>query len=416
MQIAGVLFVVRSYSRTGALPIKFRQIAAFLAKHADVHVLELTHQREAVRVENGVTIHSLEYSRVGKIFNPEKPWAITGAAGTSTYKRSLAVLKRRIRSLLFPDSVVSEVLRLRKEVVRLTMEHRFPVVVLSAFPFSVLLCAKSLRKFTDARVVLDVGDPFYRNSTNGFLRDLLARRFEKKHLRFIDRLVVLSDAVRTHYLKSYSFLSPDKVETVAMGITESLLPAPGGESDKGAKRIPGEPFRLVYAGHLYPKMREPFELYRAVTAVNRKDNTKVHLQMYGAFSSEFSAGYERTEEICFPGPVEHDDIARVYGSADALVFIDNAYGLQTPGKIFEVAFVNRPVLFIADRDQSPALDFIRGLNHIAVVRNNSESIAAAISEIMAMTPQYPSREEVSEFLWEKRAEEYNLVLNELAGE
>jgi len=51
-----------------------------------------------------------------------------------------------------------------------------------------------------------------------------------------------------------------------------------------------------------------------------------------------------------------------------------------------------------------------------VVRNNSESIAAAISEIMAMTPQYPSREEVSEFLWEKRAEEYNLVLNELAGE
>lgn len=411
-----MLFVVRSYSRTGALPIRFRQIAAFLAKDFNIHVLELTHRREAVTIENGVTVHSLEYSRAGKIFNPEKSWTISGTAGSPSYNRPFAIFKRHIRSLLFPDSVITEVLRLRKEVVRLTVEHRFRVVVLSAFPFSVLLCAKSLRKRTTAKVILDVGDPFYRNSTNGIIRDFLARRFERRHLRFIERLVVSSDAVRLHYLQSYGFLSPGAVRTVAMGITVSIIPAPAVEAEKVVKRLPGEPFRLVYAGQLYLKMREPFELYRAVTSVNREHDKKVSLQMYGSFSREFSAGYENVDGIEFPGPVAHGEIASVYKNADVVVFIDNAYGLQTPGKIFEVAFVNRPVLFIADRDQSPALDLISGLNHIAVVKNRADSIAAAIIGILQMKPQYPSPEKIREFLWENRADEYSQIINELAGE
>lgn len=416
MRKQAVLFVVRSYSRTGALPIRFRQIAGFLARQADVHVLELTHRREPVRAENGVTIHSIEYSRPGKIFNPEKSWAITGTAGSSSYTRPLAVLKRLIRSMLFPDSVVTEAGPLRREVLKLTGEYRFSTVVLSAFPFSVLLCAKSLQRKTDARVILDVGDPFYRNSTNGYIRDLLARRFERRNLKFVDRLVVSSEAIRQHYLENYSFLAPEAVRTVAMGITESLLPASGPESAAGVPGSTDGTFRLVYAGHLYRKMREPFELYRAVSILNRDEGIAVSLRMYGSFSSEFSAGFEHADGISFRGPVVHGDIAAVYGSADALVFIDNAYGLQTPGKIFEVAFVKRPVIFIADRDQSPARDFIRNLNHIIVVRNSAESIADAVRVIMTMKPEYPSPEKVREFLWEKRAEEYSQILNELAGE
>lgn len=416
MQKQAVLFVVRSYSRTGALPIRFRQIAGFLAGQFNVHVLELTHHREDTRVENGVTIHSLEYSRPGKIFNPEKSWTVTGKTGSARYAGSLAVIKRLIRGLLFPDSAVTEAVNLRREVLRLTGEYRFSTVVLSAFPFSVLLCAKSLRGRTDTRIILDVGDPFYKNSTNGYFRDLLARRFEARHLKFIDRLVVSSEAVRQHYLANYSFLTPEKVRTVAMGITESLLPASDQGSATGAERSPDGPFRLVYAGQLYRKMREPFELYSAVSVLNREEGKAVSLRMYGSFSSEFSAGFEHAEGIEFMGPVAHGGIARVYRSADALVFIDNAYGLQTPGKIFEVAFVQKPVLFIADRDQSPALAFVRGLNNIIVVKNSAESIAGAVREIMTMNPVYPSAEKVREFLWEKRAEEYSKILNELAVE
>ncbi len=416
MQTRAVLFVVRSYSRTGALPIRFRQIAGFLACKFDVHVLELTHGKAPVRVENGVTIHPVEYSRPGKILNPEKSYTITGTSGSTSYVKPLAMLKRLIRSLLFPDSVVTEARHLRKEVLRLTGEYRFSSVVLSAFPFSVLLCARSLRRKTEAGIILDVGDPFYRNSTNGYLKDLLARRFERRHLKFIDRLVVSSEALRQHYLESYSYLTPGTVRTVAMGITGSLLPVLSPESVAGKGKPPGEPFRLVYAGQLYRKMREPFELYRAVSALKSEDNVEVSLSMYGSYSSEFSAGFENTEGIRFMGPVAHGDIANVYGSADALVFIDNAYGLQTPGKIFEVVFVNKPVLFIADRDQSPALDFIRGLNHIVTARNSAGSIADAVRVIMKMNPEYPSPEKVREFLWEKRAEEYSHIINELAGE
>ncbi len=416
MQKTGVLFVVRSFSRTGALPVRFRQIAGCLATHFDVHILELTYRKEEARTVNGVRIHSLEYSQAGRIFNPERSWSVIRTAGVSHSGKPLAVLKRHIRSLLFPDSVITEVRRLRKEVSRISLEEGIRVVVLSAFPFSVLLCARSLKKKIAARIILDVGDPFYRNSTNGRVRDWLARRFEKKHLKYIDRLVVSSEAIRNHYLGSYPFLTPAAVHTVAMGITGSLLQKSNTAGEISPQNKPSGQLRLVYAGQLYRKMREPFELYRAVIQMNQVEGQKAVLELYGSFSREFSAGYENADAIRFMGPVEHDTIDMVYGNADVVVFIDNAYGLQTPGKIFEVAFLKRPVLFIADRVQSPALDFIRDMKHITVVRNRADLIGEAIRTITGRKPEYPSSESVREFLWENRAEEYRQIINCLASE
>ena len=180
MQKTGVLFVVRSFSRTGALPVRFRQIAGYLSDSFDVHILELTYNAKAPVQVDGITVHSLEYSRAGRIFNPEKSRSFSRASAGRRSVRLMAIIKRQVRSLLFPDSVVTEAFRLRSEAVRIAREQGVRVVVLSAFPFSVLLCAGSLRKHTQVRIILDVGDPFYRNSTNSFARDLLARCFERK--------------------------------------------------------------------------------------------------------------------------------------------------------------------------------------------------------------------------------------------
>ncbi len=411
MALKSVLFIVRSFSGTGAQPIRFRQIISHLAGGFNIHVLELTHGRSGVRVEDGITIHSLRYSLPGRIVNPHV--AATGAVPlkSGSYARPVAVIKRHIRSLFFPDTVITEAARLRREAVRLTSVYGFSAVVLSAFPFSVLLCAGALKRQAGTRIILDVGDPFYGNSRNGFIRDFLALRFERRHLRYIDSLIVTNEMTRNHYLRTFSHPGAEAIHVIPMGISESLASGPDAGRVSPAFAGSAERFVLAYAGQLYRNLREPFELYRAVISLNSEPGAGVELRMYGSFSREFSAGYGTDESVRFMGQVPHGSMGAVYGSAGAVVFIDNAYGMQTPGKVFEVILTGRPVLFITDRNESPSLEVIKGLSHVIISQNSAGMIAAAIRKIMVMTPEYPSGEQVSRFLWEKRAAAYKEVLS-----
>lgn len=411
-----MLFVVRSFSGTGAQPIRFRQIVSHLKEEYDIHVLELTHGNAGVREEDGITIHSLAYTRTGKILNPLGRKASAALAGSASGSRRLAVLKRHIRSLFFPDSVVTEGVRLSREAVSLTRRHGFRVVVLSAFPFTVLRCARSLKRRTGARLILDVGDPFYKNSRNGFLRDLMARRFEERHLRLIDCLVVTNEMTRTHYIDTFTHPGPEAVQIVPMGISEPMASGFRREPVHTSGKSPDDPFILVYAGQLYRKMREPFGLYKAVKELNREAGVNVQLKMYGSFSREFSSGYEEAGIISFMGQIPHHAITEAYSNAGAVVFIDNAYGMQTPGKVFEVALTHRPVLFIGDRSASPALEVVSGLGHIAVTANRPDMIMAAIRKTIVMEPEYPSPDTVRRFLWENRARQYKQIIKQLTGE
>ncbi len=409
-----VLFVVRSFSRTGAQPIRFRQIVSYLSSVFEIHVLELTHGQGGVRHESGITIHSIEYSLPGRLFNRADIPAATLSGNAGASGKLKPALMRLARNLLFPDSVITEALRLRSETVKLTASLECDLVVLSAFPFTVLLCAGSLRRKTDARIILDVGDPFYRNSKNGFVRDLMARAFEKRHLKHIDRLIVTNGITRDHYLDTYKFLKPEMVGIVSHGVSESYISAVrSNRGDQPQVRHKGH-FNLVYAGQLYRGMREPFELYHAIGLLNEANTDgAVRLDMYGSFNREFLNCGSAAPHIFFKGLIAHQDLINVYLDSDAVVFIDNACGMQLPGKVFEIALINRPVLCIADRPLSPALEVLRGYGHIVITENKSDMIVRAILKIKNTKFSFHPSENSPGFSWESRSRQYKQILDEV---
>jgi glycosyltransferase involved in cell wall biosynthesis len=412
----GVLFVVRSFSRTGAQPIRFRQILSFLSSSFEIHVLELTHGQGGVRKENGLTIHSLDYSLPGRLFNRESNQAGTMPGIPGKPGKLKSVVTMVARTLLFPDSVVTEGGRIRWEVLRLTKELRFDAVVLSAFPFSVMLSIRALRRKTDAGIILDVGDPFYRNSKNGFIRDLLARSFEKRYLKHVDRLIVTNAVTRDHYLRTYIGLRPENVCIVPYGVSESYIKAVRSGAGDYCKEGHSEYFSIVYAGQLYKGMREPFELYKAILLLNESNQGRaVKLDMYGSYNREFLNTGSAARHISFKGQIAHEELINVYTGADAVVFIDNAYGMQTPGKVFEISLINRPVLCIADRGESPALEVLRGTGHIVISVNKAEMIAMAIRKIMDTTVTSGTPANPEEFSWEARSQQYKRILTEVVN-
>lgn len=411
-----VLFVVRSFSRTGAQPIRFREILSFLSSFFEVHVLELTHGQGGVRHESGLTIHSLAYSLPGRLLNREGVLTGTMPGIPGKPGKLKSVVTTVVRTLLFPDSVITEGGRIRREVLRLTKELRFDAVVLSAFPFTVMLSIRALKRKTKAGIILDVGDPFYKNSKNGFIRDLLALSFEKRYLKHVDRLIVTNAVTRDHYLSTYNNLRPEQVRIVPYGVSESFISAVISESGANTRKGTGADFSLVYAGQLYKGMREPFELYRAISVLNESDHARdVRLDMYGSYNTEFLNTGSAARHIRFRGQVAHRDLVNVYLDADAVVFIDNAYGMQTPGKVFEILLINRPVLCIADRGQSPALEVLRGAGHIVISVNKAEMIATAIRKLMETTVTSGTPANPEEFSWEARSKQYKQILTEVVN-
>lgn len=414
MHKSSLLFVVRSFSRTGAQPIRFRQILSHLAGHYEIHVLELTHGQEGVRHESGITIHSLGYSWPGRLFNPGDARTGTrgGMAGRSGKLKT--VLTRLARNLLFPDSLITEGTRLRREAVRLAAGLKCDVVVLSAFPFTVLLCINVLKRKTAARVILDIGDPFYKNSKNGLIRDQLAFVFEKRYLKSVDRLIVTNAITRDHYLSNYTFLRAEQVAIVSHGVSDSFISAVSGNEGVQTLERDRSVFRLAYAGQLYMKMREPFELYKAILLLNdQKLSGEVRLDMYGSYNREFLNCGAAAPYVSFKGMIAHNDLVRTYLDYDAIVFIDNAYGMQTPGKVFEIALINRPVLCIADRANSPALSEISEYSHIVVTENKSDMIVSAIRKIMETEFSFRALKNVRSFSWESRSQEYKKIIDEV---
>jgi hypothetical protein len=414
-----ILFVVRSFSGSGAQPIRFRQILNYLRADYDVHVLELTHHKAGERKDNGITIHSMEYTGAGRMLNPPAA-VLSNYSGRKIQKgKPLLLLKRLIRNLLFPDSLVTEALRLKREALRLAGELNCEAVIVSAFPFTTLMCLKAIKQKLGAKTILDVGDPFYKNSKNGHVKDLFARKFEKKYLKYTDILVVTNTLTRDHYLNSFpESLRPDQVKIIPMGVSEAFLSAVRRSDNEEKASGDKSQFNLFYAGQLYRRMREPFELYRAVREI-QKDNTlpEVRLDMYGSYNKGFVAGYENSGSVFFHGHIRHDDLPEIYRKTDAIVFIDNAYGMQTPGKIFEIALTGKPVLFISDRKQSPSLEVIKDLDHFVVTGNSSEMIISAIRKIIFETignrqPMHAA----TDFLWEDRAARYKQILTETIAE
>ena len=414
MQKSSLLFVVRSFSRTGAQPIRFRQILSHLAGHYDIHVLEMTHGQEGVRNESGITIHSIGYSLPGRFFNRGdiRSGSRSGRAGRSGKLKT--ALTRLARNLLFPDSLITEGARLRREAVKLAKSLKSDAVVLSAFPFTVLLCINVLKRKTAARMILDVGDPFYKNSKNGFIRDKLAFAFERRYLKSVDRLIVTNSITRDHYLSNYTFLRGEQVQIVSHGVSDSFIAAVSGNEVIQAPERDRSVFRLAYAGQLYMKMREPFELYKAIWLLNSQSPpVNARLDMYGSYNREFLNCGEAAPFVSFRGLIAHDDLVRTYLDHDAIVFIDNAYGMQTPGKVFEIALINRPVVCIADRSESPALTEIREYSHVVVTENRSDMIAGAIRKIMNRDFSIRVPENLKSFSWESRSREYKKIIDEV---
>jgi len=396
-------------------PARFRELISRWASHYDITVLSFDTGRGDVVSPMGAKSALMKFSAAGRLLigsrlksSPDsQPGVRQESAGLRS--RFRAILKKiHINMLFFPDVFIVEYFRIKRHLYDLVRKINPETVIISTAPFTLMLLAPHLRRrFPQVTIVVDTGDPFRGDSSSysgRLLHRLFAGRIERRCLAAADLLVVITTIVKKHYLATYKdTITESRVQVIEIGINEIFRHIPAGRTDMSP------PIRMLNAGRFYKSLRDPSELYRAVSLFPAGE---VLLKVFGNIQEKYKPP-ESDPRFFTGGAIPYDQLAQEYEECDLVVFLDNARGVQVPGKLYEVLAVNRPVLYIYTDTSSPSYDLVKGRDGIVMVQNNHLEIAAGISEIMKMEPGQKYSRGTDLYSYDSLAVRYRHLLEEL---
>jgi hypothetical protein len=133
------------------------------------------------------------------------------------------------------------------------------------------------------------------------------------------------------------------------------------------------PVELAYCGDYNTSIRNLAPLYDTVNNSN-----KLHLVICGSSDSPLRS----TRYVNVIGRVSFHVTREVEDNADILVFVANKTGAQIPGKIYQYAGTNKPVLFILDGNVDELKAQFEQYDRFVFVNNSCKSIQQGIASIV----------------------------------
>lgn len=409
-----ILIIVRAYGKSGPQPIRFKNICRYLLSEYDITIIKKSFIKKTIVEYDGlIKIINLPYTRLGRILNSNNQSSEIRSIikGNKTIvkkiRKYLSIIK--LKRIIFPDPFITEIPSLKKSIRSFIQKEHPEIVIGSAFPFSVMILGKYIkRNWSEIKWIFDIGDPFYKNSAmkKRFLHCLFSKYYENHYIGYIDKLIVTNLRTKEHYLKTFPKLNEKKINIVVQGTNlvynKSII-----------TKICNE-FIIVYAGRFYKNLREPFNTWEAV---NRYNGKKIKLDIYGKLDNYFMTKLNKINtngNIEYKGLVDHLKMKEIYQKSNAVLFIDNLYGLQTPGKIYEVLASSKPVLFVYNGKQSPSYEIASKYSNVVMAENEINEIEKAIELLINNYSDIANAiVDLDEYSWENCAKKYIEIINEL---
>jgi len=308
-------------------------------------------------------------------------------------KRKLTIFHKILNKLfIYPDIEVFNLWKYKKHIRNKLTHNHYNLALIGVVPFSFLSLASFIKKNKpDLKVIVDMTDPFSAHVSyiyEKYFHKYFIHWYEKKHFKNIDNLIVLNEEIKNYYHHKYSFLKNIIVLEQGTNLT----------SFKNNVIKINNKLEVIYAGIFYKKVREPYKLY---DAINQYPGD-IRLSVYGSFKKIFLPPIN--ERFFYGGKLDRPVLMTKFSNADVIVFLDNFYGLQIPGKILDTLAMNKPILFIYENEQSPSLKYVSGYKGIFYTKNKTDEIIKQLDEIANCTKNDYNRD-ITKFNWENLVKE-----------
>ena len=304
--------------------------------------------------------------------------------------------------ILFPDLRVLEVRKLATKIQRLDQQHNYSAIVLSVVPFSLMKVLKYLTPTLRAKIILDIGDPFYKNvvQQKNLYSDSYRRHFEGQYLRLAKRIIVTNDAIKDHYIQEYDLL-PEMISVISQGYDPELF-SPQPQKPPSANTL-----SLCYAGTFYKTLRDYEPLVTAFRTLN-SDQERVTLNVYGGHIPNPPATIKVLQRL------PQMELVPKLCDSDIIVFIDNAFGMQVSGKIYELLALEKPLLFLYSNEMSVLLQQMKKSGEpIIFCLNNSDEIVSTLINLMKLKLLPVPHFHHTPYSWESQATSVEAIISHI---
>jgi hypothetical protein len=325
------------------------------------------------------------------------------AARSFTEKVMRTLYHKLPQWLALPDKHVEWTFRLRRQLPKLAVQHRFDVVLMTCGPHGQILSIPQLRRAApNVRIVVDYRDLLTGNAwtsrDSSRVRQRLQQR-ERQMLGFADAVFVNSEEALASFQQHVGAL-PCPVRVMRNAADYGLA----AEIDRRWPVAPlGEGCHLGFFGTIFPRRRMVPVLEamaRLSPAVLR--NTTLHIYCDARDSRQLlEEDLLQVPEVVRTRVLRHDylpfaEALRSMRWMSALVLVngkETADNIFVPGKLYDYVMARRPILFVGNRGDAWRIVEAASGGGRCFTYDEGEQFAAGIAALQQRPADLPPAEE-----------------------
>ncbi len=397
MKKQSILFLQPTFDSNGPRNIRTANILRYLKDDFKITVLCFEVKDEWRQID-GVEVLRLQMNWINKFFLFKDSIGYKPGKKVLFFNKAISLL---IRKLLVFDGFILE----KSKIINLLANKDFDFVVASMKPESMGEIALKLKKknLSIRKVIFDIGDPLSNNSANNlnYLSESIYKFIESKMLKKADEIIVTNRYTKKYYVDEFS-INEESIHIIPQGVDLNLIQEDESPCYK-------EEISMIYAGGFYPKLRESTQF---VKAINHIDRERLTIKFYGSSDLHFEV---TNTKIIEKEKVGQDFLFKEFAKANVILYFDNAYGIQTSGKIFEILALNKPILFLYSNEESPVYLEHKSNKSILFVKNDFLEICDCLNNIESLLEKIPnSLNDSLQYSWSARAEVFKKVIYQMS--
>lgn len=262
-------------------------------------------------------------------------------------------------------------------------KDNYNLIISSSDPKSSHLFVETLLKnkgeFFNGKWIQIWGDPF--------LGDI-SRQDSKKNISLIksEEKRLLSEADSVVYVSELT-LEQQKNNYPDSAFKMRYLPIPYVEKRiyKLQNLCEKDTIEIVYLGDYNSNIRNINPIYNAV-----KEMKNIHMTICGGSDHPVSS----CDNITIYGRVSYKVVKELEEKADILVHLSNSSGSQIPGKIYQYAGTNKPILFILDGNEELLRKQFDKYDRFCFAENSEMDIQVKLNDMILSNREYRPIEEL----------------------